>query len=219
MKLNARSMLKRSISLVLVAAALAAAGAARADDTEEFFIATRVDNDRTVRQLLAAGFDPNTPDPKGDVALVVALKEDAAKVAAALLAHPKIQVDATNKAGETALMMAALRGNEEWVRRLISSGAKVNRTGWTPLHYAASGGEPKLVALLLDQGADIEAASPNGSTALMMAAGYGAQDSAVLLISRGAKPRAKNLAGLDAAEFARRAGRDKLVKQLEQAAP
>jgi uncharacterized protein len=212
-------MLKRSLSVVMVVGAVAAAGAARADHTEEFFIATKVDNDRTVRQLLAAGFDPNTQDPKGDVALVLAVKEDAPKVAAALLAHPKIRVDAANKAGETALMMAALRGNEEWVRRLISNGAKINRAGWTPLHYAASGGEPKLVALLLDQGADIEAASPNGTTALMMAAGYGAQDSAVLLVSRGAKSRAKNMAGLDAVEFARRAGRDKLVKQLEQAAP
>jgi uncharacterized protein len=213
------TVLQQCAGLLLVLGLLAATGAAKADDTEDFFIATKVDNDRTVRQLLAAGFDPNTQDPKGDVALVVAMKEDAPKVAAALLAHPKTQVDAANKAGETALMMAALRGNEEWVRRLISSGAKINRAGWTPLHYAASGGEPKLVALLLDQGADIEAASPNDTTALMMAAGYGAQDCAVLLLSRGAKPRAKNRAGLDAVEFARRAGRDKLVKQLEQAAP
>jgi uncharacterized protein len=209
----------RTIATLMVLGIALAAGAVRADDTEEFFIATKIDNDRTVRQLLVAGFDPNTQDPKGDIALVLAIKEDAPKVATALLAHPKIQVDAANKAGETALMMAALRGNEEWLRRLISSGAQVNRTGWTPLHYAASGGATHLVALLLDKGADIEAPSPNGTTALMMAARYGAQDSAVLLVARGAKVRAKNLAGLDAVEFARGAGRDKLVKQLEQVAP
>jgi uncharacterized protein len=211
--------MRRTMCQFLVSALfISATGSVRADDNEEFFIATKLDNDRTVRQMLAAGFDPNAASPKGDIALVVALKEDAHKVAAALSSHPKIQVDATNKAGETALMMAALRGNEEWVLRLIQSGAQINRAGWTPLHYAASGAETKLVALLLDKGADIEAPSPNGTTALMMAARYGAQDSAVLLLSRGAKARAKNMAGLDAVEFARGAGRDKLVKQLEQAA-
>jgi uncharacterized protein len=191
---------------------------ARADDSEDFFIAVGIDNDRSVRALLATGLDPNTVSAKGDVALVMAMKEDAPKVATALLAHPKTNINAANKAGETALMLAALRGNEEWVRRLLAGGAEVNRAGWTPLHYAASGSETKLVALLLDKGADIEAPSPNGTTPLMMAARYGAQESAVFLLSRGAKARASNQAGLNAIEFARGAGRDKLVTQLEKAA-
>jgi uncharacterized protein len=190
---------------------------ARADDNEEFFIATKIDNDRTVRELLNKGFDPNTPSTKGDVALVLAMKEEAPKVATALLAHPKIQVDAANQAGETALMMAALKGNEEWVRRLIERGAQINRQGWTPLHYAATGAQTKLVVLLLDKGADIEAPSPNGTTPLMMAARYGSQQSASLLLARGAKARVANHAGLNAIEFARGAGRDKLVSELEKA--
>jgi uncharacterized protein len=191
---------------------------AHADDNEEFFIATSIDNDRTVRELLAKGFDPNALSRKGDVALVMAMKEDAPKVATALLAHSKTQLEAANKAGETALMMAALRGNEEWVRRLLERGAAVNRPGWTPLHYAATGAATALVTLLLEKGADIEAASPNGTTPLMMAARYGNQESAVLLLSRGAKARSTNHAGLNAIEFARGAGRDKLVTQLEKAA-
>jgi uncharacterized protein len=191
---------------------------AHADDNEEFFIATSIDNDRTVRELLTKGFDPNALSPKGDVALVMAMKEEAPKVATALLAHPKIQLEAANKAGETALMLAALRGNEDWVRRLLERGAQVNRPGWTPLHYAATGSATALVALLLDKGADIEAASPNGTTPLMMAARYGNQESAVLLLSRGAKARSTNHAGLNAIEFARGAGRDKLVVQLEKSA-
>jgi len=40
-------------------------------------------------------------------------------------------------------MMAALRGSLEWTQRLIERGAAINRDGWTPLHYAASGPEPK----------------------------------------------------------------------------
>jgi uncharacterized protein len=207
-----------SLPSLLMATCLALFTAlAHADDNEEFFIATSIDNDRTVRELLAKGFDPNVLSPKGDVALVMAMKEEAPKVAAALLAHPKIQLEAANKAGETALMMAALRGNEEWVKRLLERGAQINRTGWTPLHYAATGSATPLVALLLDKGADIEAPSPNGTTPLMMAARYGNQESAVLLLVRGAKARSVNQAGLNAIEFARGAGRDKLVTQLEKA--
>jgi uncharacterized protein len=189
-----------------------------ADDTEDFFIATGIDNDRSVGALLAKGLDPNTLSIKGDVALVMAMKEDAPKVAALLLSHPKINIDTPNKAGETALMLAALRGNEDWVRRLLDRGAQVNRAGWTPLHYAASGSATNVVALLLEKGADIEAASPNGTTPLMMAARYGAQDSATFLLSRGAKARVTNQGGLNAIEFARGAGRDKLVLQLENSA-
>jgi uncharacterized protein len=204
---------------VLLAAAVGmSTTAVKADDIEDFFIATGVDNERSVRELLAKGFDPNTTSAKGDVALVMAMKEEAPKVATALLSHPKINIDTPNKAGETALMLAALRGNEEWVRRLLERGAQVNRPGWTPLHYAASGSATNLVALLLDKGADIEAASPNGTTPLMMAARYGAQDSASFLLSRGAKTRTTNQAGLNAIEFARGAGRDRLVLQLEKAA-
>jgi uncharacterized protein len=209
--------MKTPLSLLIAICLSLFTALAHADDNEDFFIATRIDNDRTVRQLLAKGFDPNALSAKGDVALVVAMKEDAPKVAAALLAHPQIQLDAANQAGETALMMAALRGNEEGVRRLLERGAAVNRPGWTPLHYAASGSATALVALLLDKGADIEAPSPNGTTPLMMAARYGNQESAVLLLSRGAKARSTNQAGLNAIEFARGAGRDRLVTQLEKA--
>jgi uncharacterized protein len=210
--------MKFLLQLMLVATLSLFATHTMADDAEEFFIATSIDNDRTVRELLAKGLDPNTVSVKGDVALVMAMKEDAPKVAAVLLAHPKININTPNKAGETALMLAALRGNEEWLRRLLEQGAQVNRAGWTALHYAASGAATNLVALLLDKGADIEAPSPNGTTPLMMAARYGAQDSATLLLSRGAKARTTNQAGLNAIEFARGAGRDKLVLQLEKSA-
>jgi uncharacterized protein len=209
--------MKTLLHLLLAACVTSFTAMAQANDNEEFFIATSIDNDRTVRALLAKGFDPNAISSKGDVALVMAMKEDAPKVATALLAHPKIQLEAANKAGETALMMAALRGNEEWVRRLLERGAAVNRPGWTALHYAATGPATSLVTLLLEKGADIEAASPNGTTPLMMAARYGNQESAVLLLARGAKARNTNQAGLNAIGFARGAGRDKLVMQLEKA--
>jgi ankyrin repeat protein len=185
---------------------------------EDFFRAVNVDNARTVNQLLERGFDPNAADEKGQVGLYLALREGSLQVAEALLKHPDLKVDAVNAADESPLMMAGLRGNLEWTQRLLDRGAQLNRKGWTPLHYAASGPEPKVVSFLLDRGAEIEARSPNGTTPLMMAARYGAYDAAERLLARGADPRARNDLGLSAADFARQGGRDALVATLEKAA-
>jgi ankyrin repeat protein len=185
---------------------------------EDFFRAVNIDNDRTVRSLLASGFDPNTRDERGQVGLFLAMREGSPKVATALLAHPDIKVDAANAVGETPLMMAALRGNLEWSQRLIERGGQLSRDGWTPLHYAASGPEPKVVALLLDRGAPIDALSPNRTTPLMMAARYGDEASADLLLARGADAKLRNDPGLSAADFARLAGREALAERLERRA-
>jgi ankyrin repeat protein len=199
-------------------AALLLAATATAGPADELLRTLRTDDARTASALLARGTDPNAPDEKGQVPLYLALRDGAPAVARVLIASPALQVDATNPANETPLMMAALRGDIEAAQLLLRRGAQVNRSGWTPLHYAASGPQPPLVALLLERGAVIEALSPNRTTPLMMAAGYGAIDSAVLLLERGADAKARNDAGLAAADFARRAGRDRLAERLEAAA-
>lgn len=192
--------------------------ASYAGSYEDFFSALERDDARTVSQLLARGFDPNSPDPTGQVGLFLALRSESAQLVAVLLAHPDIKVDAANRADETPLMMAALRGDLKSAQRLVEKGAQINRGGWTPLHYAASGPGTPVVAWLLERGARIDAPSPSLSTPLMMAAGYGAIDSATLLVQRGADARLRNDAGLTAADFALRAGRGVLAKALEQGA-
>jgi uncharacterized protein len=191
---------------------------ANAGAYEDFFRAVEGDDAGTVNALLARGFDPNAADPEGRNALFLALRAEAPKVTAALLAHPALKVDAVNPQGETPLMMAALRGNVEWTQRLIERGAAINREGWTPLHYAASSTEPKVVALLLDRGAAIDARSPTGNTALMMAARYGSEASVTLLLARGADARLMNANHLDAADMARAAGREALAAQMQRGA-
>ena len=183
---------------------------------EDFFIAIRNDNSGIVSGLLQRGFDPNTRDEKGQPGLVMAMQEQSLKAAAALLSHPAIEIDALNKAGESALMMAALKGELTGTRLLLERGAKVNQAGWSALHYAATGAEPALVRLLLDKGADVNAASPNGSTPLMMAAQYGSEDSVKLILAAGADPKRRNQRDLGAAHFARLAGRESLAVALEK---
>jgi ankyrin repeat protein len=192
--------------------------AARSGSYEDFFRAVNVDNADTVKELLARGFDPNSLSEKGQIGLFLALRDDSPKVAAALIADPRTAIDTTNANGETPVMMAALRGNMDWTARLLDRGAQLNRSGWAALHYAATGPGTAVVAMLVGRGATIEAPSPNGTTALMMAARYGPEETVDLLLSRGASLAARNIQGLAAADFARLGGRDKLAARLAAAA-
>lgn len=188
---------------------------ARADAYVDFFRAVKTDNASAVTALLAGGFDPNALSEGGQTPLYLAIKDESPKVVGALLANPAVKIDQVNAAGETAVMMAALRGRLDWTRQLVAMGAKVRRDGWTPLHYAASGPNVEVVRFLLDQGADVDAIAPNGASPLMMAARYGAEDSVRLLIARGADKRVRNSLNQSAADYARIAGRDFLLPLLQ----
>ncbi len=183
---------------------------------EDFFIAINRDDDWAVAKLLERGFDPNSRDPKGQTGLILALRDESPRVAEALWKSPALDVNIPNASGETALMMAALRGQVAWMRRLLDRGAVVHKDGWSPIHYAATGPEVKAVALLLERGAPVEASSPDKDTPLMMAARYGAEASVDLLLARGASASVTNGRNLDAVDLARAGGRDFLVERLQK---
>lgn len=199
---------------VLAASTWLAAMPAQAGTYEDFFHMVEIDRAREVTKLVERGFDPNARSPKGEVGLFLALRGESNEVARALIALPQVDVNIRNAAGETPLMMAAMRKNLPAMRQLIERGAAINQAGWAPLHYAATGGSLEAIELLLSKGAEINALSPNGSTPLMMAAGYGGEDAADLLVKRGADLGLRNQKGLNAADFARMAGRDRLVTKL-----
>jgi ankyrin repeat protein len=187
---------------------------AHAGSYEDFFSAVEGDDAAAIRSLVQRGFDANSRNPQGQTGLFLALQSGTLRAAEALLAEPSLDVNALNEAGESALMIAALKGRLEWTQRLLERGAQLDKSGWTPLHYAATGPEPAVVKLLLDRGARIDAGSPNRSTPLMMAAQYGNPASVELLLARGADPKLKNDQGLVAADFARLADRQALATRL-----
>ena len=187
---------------------------ANAGSYEEFFEAIARDDPAAVSGLVRRGFDPGSRDPKGQTALFVALRAGSLKAADALLAGAQPDINVLNETGESALMMAALKGHTEWVRKLLERGAQVNKPGWTPLHYAATGPNPAVVQLLLDKGASIDAESPNRTTPLMMAARYGSEAGVDILLAKGADPKRTNDLGLSAADFARDGQRAALSARL-----
>jgi uncharacterized protein len=206
--------------LLLVAAlALSGCGAFAASlDSVDFFRAVNTDNAGGVAGAIGLGFDPNALDEHGQPALILALQMESLKVAKVLWEAKGIKIDVRNHAGETPLMMAALKAEADAAAALLAHGASVQKDGWTPLHYAATGGSAAIVKLLLSRGAVLEARSPNGSTPLMMAARYGNEEAVDALLAAGADRTAKNDLGMDASAFAASAGRDRLAARLKPTA-
>lgn len=205
------SLRRRSL---LGLAALGCVLAAHAGSYDDFFTAVQRDDGETIKALLRQGFDPNTRNAKGEGALVLALQMDSLRAFQALLTAQNLDVEVRNSHDESPLMLAAIKGNLDAVKALVARDADVNKTGWTPLHYAAAGTQAQqsaIIALLLEQHAYIDAASPNGTTPLMMAAQYGTQAGMQLLLDEGADPSLKNQLGLSAYEFALRANRQEVA--------
>ena len=184
---------------------------------EDFFQATQKNDAQVVSNLLSRGFDPNTVNLEGESALFMAWKFDSLKVLEALIKHPKSNLNIQNRHSETILMLVCLKGNLKLTQLLVVRKADINQPGWTPLHYAATGGHVQIAKLLLDESAYIDAESPNGSTPLMMAARYGSTELVMLLIDEGADIRIKNQFGLSALDFAKEGARPDAMRLIESA--
>jgi ankyrin repeat protein len=189
----------------------------QAGSYEDFFQAIHRDDADSIAALLQRGFDPNTPDPQGRQGLVIALNEPSLRVIELFLATPATRVDLRSPQDETPLMLAALHGQLDIVQKLIARDADVNKTGWTPLHYAAMNKHLKVITLLLEQHAYIDAESPNGTTPLMMAAQYGNALTVKLLLEAGADATVRNQQRLSALDFARKGERPDSEALIEAA--
>lgn len=221
--LSASNRLGRSLlALLLCLGALTQAAAAmaqpQAKTPAEFWDALQRDDVGRVQTLLLRGVDTNASHPEWGPAIAAAAREQAWKTLGLLAGLAGTRVDAPNRLGETALMLAALHGHAGSVKLLIRRGAEVNRPGWAPLHYAASSGHADVVAYLLEQHAYIDAQSPNRTTPLMMAARHGHREVVRQLVEAGADPTARNEAGLDAAGYLQRHGDDALAIWLRERA-
>ena len=181
---------------VFIGYSLSSAGA-----YDDFFKAIEFDRAEQVQQLLERGFDPNSPNPKGQPALVYAMQQSSNKVVDLLVNWPTTKLSVKNPQSETPLMLAALNNKLPLAKLLILRGADVNQAGWTPLHYAATRGHIEMMRLMIDNSAYLDAESPNGTTPLMMAAHYGTPMAVKLLLEEGADPRIKNKLGLSAWDF------------------
>jgi uncharacterized protein len=144
--------------------------------------------------LLIGAAEPGTAAQKGSSAttLVDAVRARNTTVARVLLR--KVDVNAAEPDGTTALHWAAHHGDLDIVDALIQKGANanaVNRYGITPLWLAAENGNTDVVAALLRAGADpLATRYDSGETALMIAAKGGYIPVLQQLLTFGADPNA-----------------------------
>ena len=107
----------------------------------------------------------------------------------------RVNVNAPQADGTTALLWAAHWNDVEAVKLLLRAGANAaatNRFGASPLSEAAMSGHADLVKVLLEAGADAKALStPDGETVLMSAARSGNVESVRMLLDRGADVNAR----------------------------
>jgi ankyrin repeat protein len=116
------------------------------------------------------------------------------KTAVASLLQQKVDVNAPEADGTTALAWASRNDDLEMADRLIKAGADVkaaNRYGITPLYLACVNGSAGMIERLLKAGADANATVTEGETALMTAARSGNVEAAKVLLEHGAKVDAR----------------------------
>jgi uncharacterized protein len=164
-----------------------------------------------VEQLIARGANVNARGARGQTALMWAVSQKHPDVVKVLLAHgadiqarsdvwsevmavsPHGYLDynrAIPHGGDTALMFAARDGDLESATRLLAAGANVNDAdawGVSATALAAHAGYRDLVALLLERGADPNAARA-GFTALHAAIMRRDEPMAAALLAHGADP-------------------------------
>jgi ankyrin len=106
----------------------------------------------------------------------------------------KVDVNAPQVDGATALHWAVYRQDNELADALIRAGANVkaaNRAGMTPLAMASLYGNAALIDRLIKAGTDAKQKGPNGETMLMFAARNGNPQAVQVLLEAGAEVNAR----------------------------
>ena len=145
-------------------------------------------------------------------------QRDTARVRALLEA--RVDVNAAQIDGTTALHWAAYQDDAATAALLVRAGANVNalnRYGVPPLAMACTNGSARIVELLLTAGADANATMKGGETVLMLAARSGNVDSVKALLVHGAKHDARERRGQTALMWAAAEGHDAIVRALIEA--
>ena len=204
--------------LLLILIAVVAPAALAQVVEEDLVIFAGNDRADRVRELLQKGAKPDAQNARGETALAAAARAGNIATIDVLLAGGA-NVNARTRHGDLPIALAAYAGQAEVVRRLRAAGAVLDAPrSWTPLIYAATAGQDDIVRYLLAEGAEINAGSPNGTTALMMAIREGRFVTAELLLKERADPNRRNDNGMTALDFARRNDDKAMVESLKRAA-
>jgi ankyrin repeat protein len=181
---------------------------------------------KKVRELLKQGVDVNTVSPTGKLPLHYAISYECEEAfdkrneIFKLLLEYKADITACDRGGMRPLAWAALKGNVVVAELLLGKHIDVNTKapsvgrGWTALHHAIR--SPKIVELLLNNGAKVNVRDENGMTPLHAAAGYGITYVMEQLLAKGADIEAADRVGRTPLYYAVYKGRPTNIDLLLQ---
>jgi ankyrin repeat protein len=171
-------------------------------------------NAEILEALIAAGADAKAAMPEGETALMTAARSGNAEALRVLLAHGANVNAQESWMGETALMWAAGLDHAAAVSMLVKNKANLDiqskptsfprkvggqtvlpRGGFSALMYAARQNAMGAARALVEAGANLNLADPEGTTALLLAITNGHFDMAAMLIEAGADPNAADETG------------------------
>ena len=173
--------------------------AARPSGDTPLMLAARSGQVVVVQHLAAAGADVNARTPGGHTALMWAAAESHTDVTRTLLDEGAAIVDvrttitrARQRRQYVERELRVLREGEatnpsQWPRDGAGDPAR-SQGGFTPLLYGVMAGDVGTVRVLVDGGADVNEAAPDGVSALMLALIKRHEDLAVFLVEQGADP-------------------------------
>ncbi|MFZ2854439.1 MAG: ankyrin repeat domain-containing protein [Rhodocyclaceae bacterium] len=209
--------IKTSLSqLVALAMLTTLPGLAAAGVYEDMLIALKSDNTPAAVALLDRGVDVNTVDIHGNTLVMLAVRENNLDLLEQLLLR-RARLNIRNRDGDTALRTAAFTGKLPFVQRLVEAGAEVNMYGWSPLAYAAFNGHADVAAYLLKRGAEINAVTENGSTALLLAVRNGHQAAVDILLKHEADPNIATERDETALDWAVKTNNTDIAERLRKA--
>ncbi len=148
-------------------------------------------------------------------------KSDGDKVQELLQGHAaKGLVDARDGDGNTGLIVAVARRDEQWTGFLLNQGADPNMAGKggdTPLIAASRIGFDQAVEWLLGMGAKVDQSNKMGETPLIVAVQQRQTPVVRLLLAAGANPdKTDSAAGYSARDYAQRDSRARDILKLIQ---
>jgi ankyrin repeat protein len=174
-------------------------------------------NAAMIGKLLAARADAKAANPEGETPLMTAARTGNVEAAKVLLDHGADLEARETWHGETALMLAVAESHAAMVRELVSRGADFNATStlvnwerqttaeprekWlpmgalTPLLFAARQGCVECAQILVDAGAKVNQADPDGVSPMISAIINGHYDVAGYLLDKGADPNLTDKTG------------------------
>src|SRR5690349_9882489 len=133
-------------------------------------------------------------------------KSDGNKATELLNNHPKSFIDTKDGDGNTGLIIALNRSDEQWAGFLLDKGADPNlagKGGDTPLIVASRVGFEQAVEWLLGMGAKVDGTNRMGETPLIIAVQQHQPQIVRLLLGQGADPdRTDHAAGYSARDYA-----------------